>query len=56
MSERNYDILVEPTDNNKVVKGWTRGVPMGENTIDQLAQMAKMPFIYPYIAVMPDAH
>lgn len=56
MSDRDYDILVEPTDNSHVVKGWTRGVHLDQNTIDQVALMAKMPFIFPYIAVMPDAH
>lgn len=56
MSDRSYDILVEPGKDNKVVKGWTRKVPIDMATINQLAQMSKMPFIFPYIAVMPDAH
>jgi len=50
---------------NVVVKGWTKGVvhredghpgDLGDNTIAQLTAMAQMSFVYPYIAVMPDAH
>ena len=65
MASRSYDILVEPSPYNSVVKGWTRGIvhqdggkpgELGANTLAQLSQMAKMEFIHPYIAVMPDAH
>src|SRR6188768_439699 len=27
-----------------------------QNTIDQASQLATMPFVYPHIALMPDAH
>ncbi|GGY20887.1 RtcB family protein [Massilia dura] len=38
------------------VKMWTRGVPVEPEAKDQLANTAKMPFIYRHIAVMPDVH
>ncbi len=38
------------------VKMWTRGVPVEPEAKEQLANTAKMPFIYRHIAVMPDVH
>ena len=38
------------------VKMWTHGVPVEQEAKQQLANTAKMPFIYRHIAVMPDVH
>jgi tRNA-splicing ligase RtcB len=38
------------------VKMWTHGVPVEPEAMEQLANTAKMPFIYRHIAVMPDVH
>ncbi|HRD76968.1 MAG TPA: RtcB family protein [Hyphomicrobiaceae bacterium] len=38
------------------VKMWTRGVPVDAASIGQLARTAGMPFIYKWLAVMPDVH
>jgi tRNA-splicing ligase RtcB len=38
------------------VKMWTRGVPVEPEAKEQLANTAKMPFIYKHLAVMPDVH
>jgi tRNA-splicing ligase RtcB len=38
------------------VKMWTHGVPVEQAAREQLANTAKMPFIYRHIAVMPDVH
>ncbi|CAN7616865.1 RtcB family protein [Pseudoduganella sp. LjRoot289] len=38
------------------VKMWTLGVPVEAEAKAQLANTAKMPFIYKHIAVMPDVH
>jgi tRNA-splicing ligase RtcB len=35
---------------------WTSGVPVEKEAKAQLANTAKMPFIYKHIAVMPDVH
>lgn len=40
--------------NSAPIKIWTNDID--ENTVDQLKKMAKLPFIYKHIAVMPDAH
>lgn len=35
---------------------WTEGVPIDENTLEQVRNIAGMPFIFRNVAVMPDAH
>jgi tRNA-splicing ligase RtcB len=38
------------------VKMWTRGVPVEPEAKEQLANLARLPFIYHHVAVMPDVH
>lgn len=38
------------------VKMWTRGVPVEDMAAKQLANTASLPFIYKWLAVMPDVH
>ena len=38
------------------VKHWTRGVPVEDAALHQLANVAKLPFIHRWVAVMPDVH
>jgi tRNA-splicing ligase RtcB len=38
------------------VKMWTRGVPVEEEAKAQLANTARMPFVFKHLAVMPDVH
>lgn len=38
------------------VKAWTRGVSFDENSRQQLLNIAGLPFIHKWIAVMPDVH
>jgi len=38
------------------VKLWTEGVPVEPEAMDQVRRVAAMPFVYPYVAVMPDVH
>lgn len=35
---------------------WTKGVPVDEKSKEQLLKTAQMPFIYKWMAVMPDVH
>lgn len=42
--------------NNVDIKMWTDGVPVESGAIDQLRNVANMPFIYKHVAVMPDVH
>jgi tRNA-splicing ligase RtcB len=38
------------------IKHWTRGVHLDERTMDQLRNVANLPFIHKHVAAMPDAH
>jgi tRNA-splicing ligase RtcB len=38
------------------IKGWVRGVPLEEQAHRQLRNIASLPFVGPWIAVMPDVH
>lgn len=38
------------------IKMWTDGVPVEEQAMNQLRNVASMPFIHKHIAVMPDVH
>ena len=52
---RSYDVLHEPGA-TVPIKMWTRGVPVDEGSKRQLLNTASMPFIYKWLAVMPDVH
>jgi tRNA-splicing ligase RtcB len=52
---RSYDVLYEPSA-TVPIKMWTRGVPVDEPSKRQLLNTASMPFIYKWLAVMPDVH
>lgn len=54
MKSENYEVMLVP--DAKLVKMWTQGVPVEESARQQLANTARMPFIYKHIAVMPDVH
>ncbi len=54
MKKENYDVM--NIEGGRHVKMWTQGVPVEEVAKAQLANTAKMPFIYKHIAVMPDVH
>ena len=49
-----YKVLNEK--DARPVKMWTQGVPVDEKAKQQLINTAKMPFVYKWLAVMPDVH
>ena len=52
-----YEILQkEGEEGRSCIKMWTRGVPVEKKAKEQLARTATMPFIYKWLAVMPDVH
>ncbi len=53
-TERNYDVL--NPDKGVHIKAWTKGVQVEEAAAQQLKNVASMPFIYKWIAAMPDVH
>ncbi|TKS53235.1 RtcB family protein [Luteimonas yindakuii] len=38
------------------IKGWVRGVPLEDQARAQLRNIARLPFVGPWVAVMPDVH
>ena len=54
MSENTYNVY-KPT-NGVPIKAWTKGVPVEEAAQKQLLNVAQLPFIYKWVAAMPDVH
>ncbi|WP_407077108.1 RtcB family protein [Xanthomonas arboricola] len=54
MSIEYYDVIAQP--GAAPIKLWTRGVPLEDEARQQLQNIAKLPFIHRWIAVMPDVH
>ena len=54
MTDRNYDVIDIP--GGVPVKSWTRGVPFEPEARQQLANIARLPFIHKWVAAMPDVH
>jgi tRNA-splicing ligase RtcB len=54
MKSEDYEVLHGA--GGQPIKMWTRGVPVEESAKLQLANTARMPFIYKHLAVMPDVH
>jgi len=53
MTKQNYNII---KSDNVPIKMWTKNVPVASNAIDQLRNIANLPFIYRHVAAMPDVH
>ena len=54
MSTYHYDVILDP--GSAPIKLWTRGVPLEDEARQQLRNIAKLPFIHRWVAVMPDVH
>ncbi len=53
MTQVNYEV----TQSSHVpIKSWTKGVPFEAAARQQLINIASLPFIYKWVAVMPDVH
>jgi tRNA-splicing ligase RtcB (3'-phosphate/5'-hydroxy nucleic acid ligase) len=54
MTTHHYDVIQD--QGAAPIKLWTRGVPLEDEARKQLQNIAKLPFIHRWIAVMPDVH
>jgi len=52
--EQGFEILNVP--GHKLVKAWTRGVKFDDNARQQVLNVARLPFVHGWVAVMPDVH
>lgn len=50
----NYEVIAP--DKGVPIKAWIRGVPIEDEAKKQLLNVAQLPFIYKWIAAMPDVH
>jgi len=53
-NDHNYEVFAP--EHGAPIKAWTRGVPVEAEAKKQLFNIAQLPFIYRWIAVMPDVH
>jgi tRNA-splicing ligase RtcB len=54
MSESTYNVI-QP-ENGVPIKAWTKGVAIEPEAEQQLRNVASMPFVYKWVAAMPDVH
>lgn len=52
-NDHNYEVFASQ---GAPIKAWTRGVPVEPAAKQQLVNIASLPFIFRWIAVMPDVH
>ena len=50
-----YDTLPGDAD-SKPIKAWTRGVPLEDEALAQLRNVARLPIVHGWVAAMPDVH
>lgn len=53
MQPMNHNVI---QDGGTPIRLWTKGVPVDPKAHDQLIKASQMPFIYKWLAVMPDVH
>jgi tRNA-splicing ligase RtcB len=56
MNSKNYQIIEPSSPTGVPVKAWINGVPLDEGARTQLKNISKLPFIYKWVAAMPDVH
>ena len=54
MSEPTYNVIVP--EKGVPIKAWTKGVALEDQARQQLLNVAQMPFIFKWVAAMPDVH
>ena len=52
--EKNYNVLTAET--GVPIKAWTKGVQLEDQARKQLLNVAQLPFIFKWVAAMPDVH
>src|SRR5512145_581943 len=53
-TERTHEIQDVP--GGVPIRSWTLGVPFEEKAREQVLRVASLPFVYKWVAVMPDVH
>ena len=54
MTEKIFNVI--NVEKGVPIKAWTRGVALEEQALKQLRNVASLPFVFKWVAVMPDVH
>jgi len=54
MTEQTYNVI--RPDAGVPIKAWTKGIPLEDAARQQLLNVAQLPFIFKWVAAMPDVH
>ncbi|HEY6971787.1 MAG TPA: RtcB family protein [Candidatus Angelobacter sp.] len=54
MTDKTYNVF--KPDKGVPIKAWTKGVPVEEAAQKQLLNVAQLPFVFKWVAAMPDVH
>ncbi len=54
MKKQKYEVTL--ADGGVPIKSWTQGVVFDENARQQLINISRLPFVYKWLAAMPDVH
>jgi tRNA-splicing ligase RtcB len=54
--QHNHYELLHAEGSTTPIKGWVHGVPVEDKARQQLQNIATLPFVGPWVAVMPDVH
>lgn len=54
MTEPLFDVI--DAGEGRFIKAWKRGVKFEDKAVEQLKNSARLPFVYKYVAAMPDTH
>src|SRR5258708_39270765 len=54
MTDATYNVI--KPNNGVPIKAWTKGVQLEDAARQQLLNVAQLPFIYKWVAAMPDVH
>src|ERR1700736_1161831 len=54
MADATYNVIVP--EKGAPIKAWTKGVPLEDQARQQLLNVAQLPFIFRWVAAMPDVH
>src|ERR671934_232663 len=54
MTDRPYNVM--EIENGVPIKAWTKGVSIEPEAEKQLRNVASLPFVYKWVAAMPDVH
>src|SRR5207248_10606073 len=52
--DKSYNVIA--TEKGVPIKAWTKGVPLEDQARAQLLNVAQLPFIFKWVAAMPDVH